>query len=120
MNNMYRVTMVDRECSPWELLANSPDHAVSIIRKFYPETNDANLVATELTLLGDPINLLNQLHWGDKFAEIIHLNGGRPAMKGQTYVKGDFDPSRNEYQCRTTDGKVKYFKPYTKIIRLEV
>lgn len=118
MSRLYQVSRVGESGSPWELLANSPEHAIATIRKFYPETCAANLVATEMTVAGDPINTLNQLSYGSLFAEILNLNSGRPACKGEVYVRGDFDPSRNQYMCRSINNRVKYFDPYSKIIKL--
>lgn len=117
-HQMYRVHMVGTDGSPWELLAKSPEHAMATIRKFYPQTEGKLLAAMELTLLGEPITLLHQLGYGDKFAAIIPTNSGKPALEGQMYTRGDFNPALNQYMCHAIDGnKAVYFGPYDKIIR---
>lgn len=119
-HQMYRVSVVDREGSPWELLAKSPEHAIMTVRKFYPQTANLKLTAVELTLLGDPIHLLHQLSYGEKFQTIIPTNYGKPAIPGPTYIKCDFNPTNNQYLCKRVNGyNSEYFDPYTKIIKLE-
>lgn len=114
---MYQVTRTDKIGSPWELLAKSPDHAIATIRKFYPAACDVDLIATELTLSGEPMTLLHQLSYGDSFAEILSTASGKPAIAGRTYTRGDFNPAENAYLCHQSNGTSKYFTPYTKIIK---
>lgn len=114
---MYSVSRVDHDGSPFELLAKSPEHAIATICKFYPMARAEELVATELTLSGEPVTLLHQLKYGDSFAEILTTKSGKPAIAGEIYVRGDFNPVENAYICHGPNSKTKYFTPYTKIIK---
>lgn len=115
---MYQVTQVGLNGSPWELLAKSEEHAIATVNKFYPMTRDKELIATQCTFLGEPITLVHKLNYGDKFAAVVHLSSKRPALSGAEYIRGDFSPIRNEYQCTSISGhEVRYFNPYTKIVR---
>lgn len=117
---MYRVSMAYIKGSPWELLAQSEEHAELTVRKFYPQTQNVKLVTTEVTLEGDPITLVHALSFGESFHTILHTDSGKPAMRGSKYIRGDFDPTRNQYRCHEI-GKAEpiFLDPYTKIIKLE-
>lgn len=116
---MYQVTIAGEDRSPWELLAKSEEHAAMVVRKFYPEVGDKELVVQEVTILGEPVSLLHTLSHGDKFAIILKFASQRLACRSMEFTKGDFNPARNEYLCHRVDGRAtEYIGPYAKVIRL--
>ena len=122
MNNyrMYRVSVVGVNSSPWDLLAKSPESAMVTIRKFYPQTQDMTLSAQEITLDGDPMTLVHALAFGESFYTILRTETGKPVMRGPEYIRGDFNPALNQYQCHEVNRiKPIYLSPYEQVIRLE-
>lgn len=117
---MYQVAMAGVDASPWELLAKSEEHAKLTIRKFYPQARGMDLQVTELTLCGDPITQAHRLKHGESFYTILHTKSGKSAMKGPTHIRGDFDPTRNAYQCFEFNKDTPiYISPYEKVIKKE-
>lgn len=114
---LYQVTTKSEDRSPWELVANSPEHAIATIWKFYPEVNNVDLIAHEVTFNGERVTLLNRTKYGDKFKRVLEMNSGRSVQINCEWVRGDFDPTRNKYRCVDVSGNICYFDPYTKITK---